>query len=400
MSRYSVNTWIILINVAVFVVDALLGASGVFDSSHRGWEIGVSPAPPVQRLALGSGIARDAATGQLFRPIIDRATGSVVGRAIFQPRSKALGLTEVWIGEQRLVDPMPDPKFLVVDPWSDVFPRTIGTAAPFAGQPYRDIYDSRTGTRVGSVFFRPMRPLEAMGHFSTLHGFLGLQVWRLITYQFLHANVLHVFFNMFGLFIFGSMVEEHLGRQRYLAYYLACGAFGGISYLLLNFLASVLHVPLPGFINVQTWTPLIGASAGVFGVLMACAYIAPNAVVQLLFPPIPLKMKWLVYGYLGMAVYNLITGGHNAGGDAAHVGGAIAGWYLIRHAHLLRDFFDVLGDSRKPGQAPGPRRHRAGREHTPRRQAEVDRILAKVATQGLHSLTERERRTLRRETES
>jgi len=228
------------------------------------------------------------------------------------------------------------------------------------------------------------------GHFSTFWGFRKLEVWRLITFQFLHANLMHVFFNMFGLFIFGSLVEQYLGARRYLAFYLTCGIFGGLMYLLLN-LVGLAHIPLPGALVVSQNTQLIGASAGVFGVILACAYIAPDLTIQLLFPPIPLKMRTFAYAYVAIALFNLLFGGHNAGGDAAHIGGAIAGYFFIRNAHLLTDFFDVFNDSRK--HPPGVRR-------TPPKGDEVDRILAKVRQSGLASLSEREKRALRRATDA
>lgn len=244
---------------------------------------------------------------------------------------------------------------------------------------------------IGRDLNLPMRPIEAFGHFSTLKGFFGLEVWRFVTFQFLHANFLHLFFNMFGLWVFGGMVEQALGFKRYAAFYLVCGIIGALTYLVLHLMGS-LGVPLPGaLVDIELYTPLVGASAGVFGVIMASAKIAPNAVVQLLFPPIPLPLKWFSYGYVAIAALNLIAGGANAGGDAAHLGGAAAGFFFIRRSHLLRDFFDIFGDSRRPAKE----RRRGG----PAR-AEVDRILAKVANEGLHSLSDAEKRTLRQATEA
>lgn len=72
-----------------------------------------------------------------------------------------------------------------------------------------------------------------------------LEVWRLVSFQFLHANIWHVGFNMLGLYFFGSMVEQYLGRKRYAAYYLMCGLSGGVLYLILN-LVGALGIPLPG----------------------------------------------------------------------------------------------------------------------------------------------------------
>ncbi len=238
--------------------------------------------------------------------------------------------------------------------------------------------------------------LHQIGHFSTFEGFQRLQVWRLVTFQFLHApdNLFHILFNMFGMWVFGPMVEQALGRKRYLAFYLTCGIAGGLLYLVLN-LCGILGLNLPGALNVSNVTPLVGASAGVFGVIVACAYIAPDARVQLLFPPIPLKMTWMAYGYVALAVFNLLTGGNNAGGDAAHLGGAIAGFFFIRNPHHLIDFFDVFNDSRpKRGGAKRARSSKPPKKPRASSTDEVDRILDKVSREGIASLTAREKKIL------
>lgn len=233
------------------------------------------------------------------------------------------------------------------------------------------------------------------GHFSTARGFFAIEVWRLLTFQFLHAGLWHVGFNMLGLYFFGSLVEQYLGKKRYAAYYLMCGLSGGVLYLVLNVIGA-LGLPLPGALDVNITTPLVGASAGVFGVIVACAYISPNSVVRLLFPPIPLKMRTFAYGYVAIVALNLfIVKGANQGGDAAHLGGALAGYFFIRRPHLLREFLDVFGDSSKPKGRPGPR---AGKRRTGA-DKEIDAILAKVQRSGLHSLSEGEKKILQRATE-
>ena len=235
------------------------------------------------------------------------------------------------------------------------------------------------------------------GHFSTTEAIFHLGFWRFITFQFLHANLVHLAFNMMGIFFLGRMVEDQLGPKKYLAFYLVCGVFGAVMYLLLNFLGGVIGLNIPGLLMNNPATPLIGASAGVFGVVMACAYIAPNSTVQLLFPPIPMKMKVFAYGFVALAFIMLLFGSKNAGGEAAHLGGAIAGFFFIRNSHLLVDFFDVLGDSRKPKTpkpAKGPRQGGGGAS-----QQEVDRVLDKVQASGLDSLSAREREILRQATD-
>lgn len=242
----------------------------------------------------------------------------------------------------------------------------------------------------------PWSLLHQHGHFSTFEGFQRLQVWRLVTFQFLHApdNLFHLLFNMFGMWVFGPMVEQALGRKKYLAFYLMCGIAGGLLYLLLN-LCGLLGLDLPGALDVSNVTPLVGASAGVFGVIVACAHIAPDARVQLLFPPIPLKMTWMAYGYVALALFNLLTGGSNAGGDAAHIGGAIAGFFFIRNSHLLIDFFDVFGDSRpKKGGVSRGRTSKPPLKPRAPSTDEVDRILDKVNLKGIQSLTKKEKKIL------
>jgi membrane associated rhomboid family serine protease len=267
----------------------------------------------------------------------------------------------------------------------------LAQAVDQTGRPLSDPAGRPLMTVVGQQLFLPMPLLDGLGHFSTLRGFFNFEFWRFITFQFLHANFTHLLFNMFGLWVFGGLVEQYLGSKRYLAFYLTCGIFGAVAYLLLNLLGNVFQLNLPGVLINDTWTPLVGASAGVFGVILASAYIAPNAMIMLIIPPVPLKLKWFAYGYVAIAAANLlIFRGANMGGDAAHLGGALAGAFFIRNAHLLRDFFDIFGRSKSDrggrGPEPGP---------SSIQQAEVDRILGKVSREGLQSLTEGERRTLR-----
>jgi membrane associated rhomboid family serine protease len=294
---------------------------------------------------------------------------------------------------------------VVVERKFDAHPTTTQIVVPTTPRPLppvnstyqQPLFDGATRQKIGDQTIQVMPPLQAFGHFSTAKAFVdftaggtifGLEVWRFVTFQFLHANLMHVVMNMFGMWVFGGMVEQQLGRRRYLAFYLACGVAGAITYLILNFVGSQFTWSakwLPVLLRGDPHTALIGASAGVFGVIIACAKIAPNEMVQLMFPPVPLKLKYLAYGYFAIAAGNLLWGGSNAGGDAAHVGGAIAGFFLIRNSHVLHEFLDVFGPGRSPAKG-----------NDPSERAEVDRILDKVANKGLASLNARERKTLQR----
>lgn len=223
-------------------------------------------------------------------------------------------------------------------------------------------------------------------YLSTDHAIWGLQYWRFIGFQFLHANFQHLLFNMIGLFFFGPLVEQYLGGKRYLAFYLLCGIFGAVMYLILNLGGYVFGDSIPGLLFNDTGTPLVGASAGVFGVLLAGAFMAPNVKV-LVFFIIPMRLSTMAYGLVLLALFTVIFGKNNAGGEAAHLGGAAAGWYFIRNPHHLNGFFDFLG------KADPTSKHFALRGQGASK-SEVDRILDKIHKKGLQSLTKKEKQIL------
>ena len=175
-------------------------------------------------------------------------------------------------------------------------------------------------------------PLNGLGHFSLYRAVEKLEIWRFVTFQFLHAGLAHIAFNMIGLYFFGPLIESYLGRTRYLIFYLLCGIGGPIAYVILW----MLH-----FLIAYKWVPLVGASAGIFGILIAAAQIAPNATV-LLYGILPMRLKTLAWVLLAIAAYTVLQYGHsgegNAGGEAAHLGGAAIGFLLIRYPRLLRGF--------------------------------------------------------------
>ena len=177
-----------------------------------------------------------------------------------------------------------------------------------------------------------MRGLDAMGfierwcYFSFTTAVGGFQVWRWITFQFMHASLGHIFGNMLGLYFFGTMIEQYLGHRRFLAFYLLCGIAGPLVYLCFAF---------TGILGTSLSTPMVGASAGVFGILLAAAQVAPRTTVMLLFPPIPMQLRTLALVLLAIAAYTVFTQGRNAGGEAAHLGGAALGFFLIRRPELL-----------------------------------------------------------------
>jgi membrane associated rhomboid family serine protease len=268
------------------------------------------------------------------------------------------------------------------------------------------LVDRNTGMVVGWAEVFPMKPLQGLLYYSTQRAFLNYEFWRFIGFQFLHANMMHIVFNMLGLFFFGPMVEAHLGGKRFLAFYILCGMFGALMFLLLNMLGWVVASftgswdSVPQFLFPDIFTPLIGASAGVYGVILAGAYLAPDSIVYLFFV-LPMRLQTLAYGLVGIALFAVFVSGSNAGGEAAHLGGAVAGYYFIRHPHHLHGFFDILGRvdptshhyRRKTAPASVSRaaQPRLSRHET----RAVDRVLDKISREGLRSLTEEEKRILR-----
>ncbi|MEM1012346.1 MAG: rhomboid family intramembrane serine protease [Planctomycetota bacterium] len=160
--------------------------------------------------------------------------------------------------------------------------------------------------------------------------FAGLQAWRLVTFQFLHGSLLHLGMNCLGLWVFGSMVERRLGKARTLALYLVCGFGGAFGFVLLF---------ATGIVRATSTTPLIGASAGVFGLIAAAMRLFPNRILHLVFPPIDITVFRVGAVYLALAAFIVLAHGNrldaNAGGEAAHLGGAAVGWLLAGHLALL-----------------------------------------------------------------
>ena len=141
--------------------------------------------------------------------------------------------------------------------------------------------------------------------------------WQLITYAFLHGSVGHLFFNMLGLWMFGSELELIWGRQRYLQFLGASALAGGLTQLL------VVSLGVPS-------GPTLGASGALYGLLMAFGMMFPERTIMPLFPPIPMKAKVFVLVFGGMELlFGLVGGGGVA--HFAHLGGMLGGWLMMRY---------------------------------------------------------------------
>lgn len=162
------------------------------------------------------------------------------------------------------------------------------------------------------------------------------QIWRLLSYQFMHAGLMHLVFNMWVLYFFGPAAEQAMGPRRFLLFYFACGIAGALFSSLLGMLGlfhtvsnslqlSAALEDLTGVAGLTYWqvVPMVGASAAINGVLVAVAFLYPRAQVSLIFPPITMTMRLFAIVVLAFAVCTILLNGNNAGGEAGHLGGII-----------------------------------------------------------------------------
>lgn len=185
--------------------------------------------------------------------------------------------------------------------------------------------------------------------------FMPLQI---LSHMFMHANFWHLFFNMFALYMFGGILENVWGPKRFFIYYMVCGLGAAFVHesvimfqynkimstispdqlqLVLNDGAAYLNEgkvftnetmkDLQMLLNV----PTVGASGAIFGVLLAFGVLFPNTQLMLLFPPIPIKAKYFVIGYGAIELYLAVTQPGSNIAHAAHLGGMLFGYILIRY---------------------------------------------------------------------
>lgn len=142
--------------------------------------------------------------------------------------------------------------------------------------------------------------------------------WQVVTYAFLHGSIGHIFFNMMGLWMFGSELERIWGGKRYTEFLAASILTAAATQLLISFLF--------GWGN-----PTVGASGGLFGLLLAFGMMFPNRTIMPLFPPIPMKAKVFVALYGGIELFMGVTGTSSGVAHFAHLGGMLGGWLMLRY---------------------------------------------------------------------
>jgi membrane associated rhomboid family serine protease len=145
----------------------------------------------------------------------------------------------------------------------------------------------------------------------------GFAPWQLVTYSFLHGGYGHIIFNMFGLYMFGSEVERLFGSRFFVRYYFASVVAAGLTHLVLS---SLLGAPP---------VPIIGASGGIYGLLLAFGVYFPQRTVVLLIPPVPMKARTFVFVFAAIELFLGVTGTASGVAHFAHLGGMLGGWLMI-----------------------------------------------------------------------
>ena len=260
-----------------------------------------------------------------------------------------------------------------------------------------------------------------------LHFFMAkdFSFYQLVTYLFMHGSFMHLFFNMFAVWMFGTVMERVWGPKRFLIYYLVCGIGAGIiqegvqyiNYANENLAAYDFVMTSSGRITTEAYLNLwttVGASGAVYAILLAFGMTFPNERMFIIPFPFPIKAKWLIGGYIVIEVWSALNTPGDGIAHMAHLGGMLFGFLLIRywrkHPNIEQRFHGQNGFFQQmKKQYENKRRntfHYQPSTETPRweehkekeedsaRQAEIDARLDKIRKSGYDSLTKEEKKKL------
>lgn len=227
-------------------------------------------------------------------------------------------------------------------------------------------------------------------HFALnpLHIIEEFKFWQLITYMFLHGGFFHLFFNMFALWMFGTEVERVLGSSDFLKYYMFTGIGGGMFQLLMNWGSPI---------------PILGASAAIYGILVAFAVLFPNRVVTLLLffvLPVQLKAKTLALIFVGISlilgIQSQLLGSVDMVAHFAHLGGAMVGFFLLRGRYYSQRAVQRISEMQEQRRQ---NLERQKRDRINRKRKEIDEILDRINEVGYDNISPEEREFLKKASE-
>jgi membrane associated rhomboid family serine protease len=198
--------------------------------------------------------------------------------------------------------------------------------------------------------------------------------WTIVTYMFLHAGFGHIFFNMLGLFFFGPRLELELGETRFLWLYFLSGIMGAILSLF-----------------VAPHAAIVGASGAVYGVMMGFAYLWPTEPIYI-YGIFPIQARWLVVIMTGLSLFGGFGGSADGTAHFAHLGGFLGGYLYLKISGRRITAAETASAIPAPSAADLTRWQSISRDglHEVNRE-ELDRILSKISTSGVTSLTPTER---------
>lgn len=263
------------------------------------------------------------------------------------------------------------------------------------------------------LFLAGLLPKDVRGYYETLvvYEYLGLPAyvgkllvrpWTFITTFFTHYDFFHILFNMLFLYWFGILIKEYLGNKKLVNIYVLGGLFGGLLYILIYNIS-------PYFSDVVNSSSLVGASAGVLAIVVGAATLMPNHQFHLILLG-PIKIKYIAIFYTIAAVIGSI--GSNSGGEIAHLGGCIVGYFYVTQLQKGNDlggwvqstlsFFKSFFIRPKVKVTHRGTSSRKSKKNKPAAAApnsgvpqdEIDAILDKISAKGYESLTKEEKQKL------
>ena len=267
-----------------------------------------------------------------------------------------------------------------------------------------------------------------------LHFFLAgdFHVYQLVTYMFLHGGFTHILFNMFGLWMFGRVIENVWGPRKFLFYYMSCGIGAGLLQEVAQFFQLYFMIsgqdPTIGMgdlfgigqqlsMQLNSWTT-VGASGAIYAILLAFGMIFPNERIFIFPLPIPIKAKWFVMFYAAIELVSAVGASGDGVAHMAHLGGMLFGFLMIKYWSKHpgkgydstggRQFFDNLKrnfdkykatrrNDRNTHSERGDNGKESDWKYNAKKKAEqeeVDRILDKIRKSGYDSLTKEEKQKL------
>ena len=284
-----------------------------------------------------------------------------------------------------------------------------------------------------ATYILQMRGID-LADIGGLHFFMAshFHLYQLVTYLFLHASFMHILSNMFGLWMFGCVIENVWGPKKFLFYYITCGVGAGLLQEIAQFVSFYMTIAeqVPettlGIVMeygthyasaLNSWTT-IGASGAVYAIILAFGMTFPNERLFIIPFPFPIKAKWFVLGYVAIEFFSALGSSGDGVAHTAHLGGMLFGYLMIRYWNRHPDasynrgrgqqFFENLKRNFEQRQQNSQRHNnadmhveRGGKEadmeynaRKRQNQEEIDAILDKIRKSGYDSLTKEEKKKL------